>query len=245
MSDSTRRSRSGLGRRGERGRTELDPNGAAEAGADDWEWEDIDWSDDADRTAPDALQAARPARGSSKVGLIPAARPAAEARAPAEADRADLIHRRRVAALAAAGVLIACALVIPLVVFGGGGSSAETTRAPFTTPTVPTTTQEQPSTTTTTTTQTTTGSGQQPLRLTLGKDESLRRGARGSDVVTLQKALAALGFASGQPDGVFGRVTEAAVIDFQRSNNLDPDGVVGSDTARLLNTALARKGVTK
>jgi peptidoglycan hydrolase-like protein with peptidoglycan-binding domain len=56
--------------------------------------------------------------------------------------------------------------------------------------------------------------------------------------------LAALKFATGTPDGVFGVTTEAAVVDFQRSNNLPPDGIVGIDTVRLLNTALAAKGVT-
>jgi peptidoglycan hydrolase-like protein with peptidoglycan-binding domain len=145
-----------------------------------------------------------------------------------------------VAALVVIGLLFASALVIPLVVFGGGQTVAEQTTV-LTTTAPPTTTLEQPTTTTATQPN---ASAKAPLRIALGKNESMHRGDRGSAVVKLQKALAALGFAAGEPDGVFGQVTQAAVIDFQQSNNLDPDGIVGADTASLLNTALAKKGVT-
>ncbi len=145
------------------------------------------------------------------------------------------------------GVLFIVALVVPLVVFSGGGeNAAEPTPAPATTlqsATTPlrTTTQERSATTTTAPTTTQPAS----LRVTLADGEALNRGDRGSAVVQLQKGLAALGFAAGEPDGVFGATTEAAVVDFQESNNLTPDGVVGTDTVRLLNAALAEKGVSR
>lgn len=53
---------------------------------------------------------------------------------------------------------------------------------------------------------------------------TLRRGSRGSDVVTLQKRL---GITS---DGIFGPGTQAAVIAYQRSHSLVPDGIVGPKT---------------
>ena len=137
-----------------------------------------------------------------------------------------------------------CAVVIPLVVFGGGGNTVEQTTAPATTALTTTTagtTTQAPSTTTTTTTSTTPSAA---LRVALPAGTTLTRGDRGATVTELQKGLAALGFATGRPDGTFGATTEAAVVDFQQSNNLPPDGIVGSDTVRLLNAALAKKGST-
>jgi murein L,D-transpeptidase YcbB/YkuD len=165
---------------------------------------------------------------------------------PALTAHVALIRRRRIAALAVLGALFILALVIPLVVFsGGGGNNAEqttplTTAAQTTTAAQQTTTREQPTTTTTPTTT----PDSAPLEVTLPDGEALRRGDRGSEVEDLQKGLAALGFSPGEPDGVFGANTEAAVIDFQQSNDLDPDGVVGTDTVRLLNAALAEKSAS-
>jgi hypothetical protein len=53
---------------------------------------------------------------------------------------------------------------------------------------------------------------------------TLRRGASGTLVITLQKKLAL------HADGIFGPVTEAAVRAFQRARNLVPDGIVGPKT---------------
>ncbi len=58
----------------------------------------------------------------------------------------------------------------------------------------------------------------------------LRRGDKGSDVVTLQTALARAGYSPGTIDGVFGPRTEDAVRNFQRAMNLTVDGIVGSRT---------------
>jgi len=56
----------------------------------------------------------------------------------------------------------------------------------------------------------------------------------GRDVGLLQQALNVLGFACGEPDGIFGAYTERAVREFQRNAGLPNDGIVGPDTARTI-----------
>lgn len=56
----------------------------------------------------------------------------------------------------------------------------------------------------------------------------------GADVSTLQGALNALGFACGEPDGIFGAFTERAVREFQLNTGYPADGIVGSDTVRAV-----------
>jgi peptidoglycan hydrolase-like protein with peptidoglycan-binding domain len=58
----------------------------------------------------------------------------------------------------------------------------------------------------------------------------LRLGTHGPAVVRLQERLKALGFYSGELDGVFGQLTEVAVQQMQRRHNLQADGVVGPAT---------------
>ena len=53
---------------------------------------------------------------------------------------------------------------------------------------------------------------------------TLQIGNRGKDVVTLQKLLHLV------QDGVFGRITREAVMVYQSSHGLEPDGVVGPKT---------------
>ncbi len=62
----------------------------------------------------------------------------------------------------------------------------------------------------------------------------LEEGDKGAAVTELQSALKQKGFSPGSVDGVFGPGTEAAVLAFQKSNGLDADGRVGSDTASAL-----------
>lgn len=59
---------------------------------------------------------------------------------------------------------------------------------------------------------------------------TLRLGSRGAYVVDLQQRLLSFGFNPGPIDGIFGNQTQAAVISFQKSRNLVPDGIVGVKT---------------
>jgi peptidoglycan hydrolase-like protein with peptidoglycan-binding domain len=67
-----------------------------------------------------------------------------------------------------------------------------------------------------------------------GSGPLLKEGYRGAPVKALQKRLDQLGFANGANDGVFGKNTERAVKQFQRSVGLEPDGIVGKGTWRML-----------
>jgi g-D-glutamyl-meso-diaminopimelate peptidase len=60
--------------------------------------------------------------------------------------------------------------------------------------------------------------------------EILRPGSRGPNVKLLQSLLARIGYNPGAVDGIFGRQTQQAVIQFQRDNRLLPDGIVGPAT---------------
>lgn len=62
----------------------------------------------------------------------------------------------------------------------------------------------------------------------------LRQGSRGTDVADVQNRLKELGYNPGPVDGIFGRMTEEAVIRFQRDRGLTPDGVVGPITYNAL-----------
>ena len=64
--------------------------------------------------------------------------------------------------------------------------------------------------------------------------DTLKEGSRGGEVMLLQRRLAAKGFSPGEPDGIFGPGTEAAVLAFQRSEGLGVDGIVGRETAAVL-----------
>jgi peptidoglycan hydrolase-like protein with peptidoglycan-binding domain len=55
----------------------------------------------------------------------------------------------------------------------------------------------------------------------------------GPDVRALQERLVELGFEM-IPDGKFGPMTDSAITLFQQQNNLEPDGIVGSDTREVL-----------
>jgi len=57
---------------------------------------------------------------------------------------------------------------------------------------------------------------------------------RGDDVATLQRRLNALGFDARRVDGLFGADTHAALVEFQRSAGLVPDGICGPDTVDAL-----------
>jgi hypothetical protein len=62
-----------------------------------------------------------------------------------------------------------------------------------------------------------------------GPRRTLREGDEGPDVAELQELLTAHGFPCGA-DGEFGPLTRQAVVAFQESSGLDPDGIVGALT---------------
>ncbi|WP_332628502.1 peptidoglycan-binding protein [Halalkalibacter flavus] len=76
----------------------------------------------------------------------------------------------------------------------------------------------------------------QPTNSTLTNTGLLRFGSNGTQVEQLQQKLKEKGYYSHTITGQFGRITENAVRDFQRANNLVVDGIVGPQTlSRLLN----------
>ncbi|WP_425449880.1 cell wall hydrolase [Dethiothermospora halolimnae] len=69
----------------------------------------------------------------------------------------------------------------------------------------------------------------------------LRFGSRGSDVSSLQSTLNNKGYWAGPVDGIYGPLTEKAVINFQKSNNLLIDGIAGPETQSTLYSANVSK----
>lgn len=65
----------------------------------------------------------------------------------------------------------------------------------------------------------------------------LKLGSRGNEVKVLQEKL------NLKADGIFGPLTEEAVKDFQRSNGLEVDGIVGADTLSKLNLSLNKRNI--
>ncbi len=63
---------------------------------------------------------------------------------------------------------------------------------------------------------------------------TLRFGSRGSEVSSLQQTLNNNGYWAGPVDGVFGPLTEQAVINFQVANKILIDGIAGNQTLSLL-----------
>lgn len=71
---------------------------------------------------------------------------------------------------------------------------------------------------------------------------TIRQGDRGEDVKKMQEILIRDGFNVGSTgaDGIFGKNTKAAVVDFQKANGLAADGICGPRTwEKLLETAPA------
>lgn len=66
----------------------------------------------------------------------------------------------------------------------------------------------------------------------------LKTGMRGTDVQEIQSLLNRLGLNPGPIDGVFGNQTRQAVIAFQNRFGLVPDGIVGLNTYRVMESYL-------
>ena len=140
-------------------------------------------------------------------------------------------QRRPVAAWNRDRVVIAALLTVAIVVIivvitvtalGGddGGEVAERDESPATTQAETPTVEEPPAV---------------PERGQLDLNDSGRR------VRALQRALNDLGHRAGQPDGVYGSQTVAAVRRFQREAGLPDDGIAGPRTLQALNQALAER----
>ncbi len=72
-------------------------------------------------------------------------------------------------------------------------------------------------------------------------DRSIKSGLIGIDVLGVQQRLAALGYNIGKPDGIFGRMTEKAVLAFQKDNGLMQDASVDTDDLQTLQARLTEK----
>ena len=70
-----------------------------------------------------------------------------------------------------------------------------------------------------------------------GNYATLRMGSTGARVKVLQQRLISLGYLSGSADGKFGKITQAAVIAFQRAKSLTADGLAGKKTLTALESA--------
>lgn len=62
-----------------------------------------------------------------------------------------------------------------------------------------------------------------------------------SQIRTVQTKLKNWGYYTGSVDGIYGSKTRAAVIYFQKTNNLVADGIVGSKTAAALGMSLSKQ----
>jgi len=71
--------------------------------------------------------------------------------------------------------------------------------------------------------------------------QTLAPGDTGSQVEILQRALAAVGFSAGTPDGEYGPATQTAVARFQASKGLPQVGIVEPQTLAALQHALSRR----
>lgn len=65
-------------------------------------------------------------------------------------------------------------------------------------------------------------------------DSLLKYGSLGDAVRNIQSSLNAIGYSAGSADGIYGRNTESAVKNFQKTYGLEVDGIVGKETLAKL-----------
>jgi peptidoglycan hydrolase-like protein with peptidoglycan-binding domain len=133
-----------------------------------------------------------------------------------------------VAIVAASGLVLAFAILLGFRALDNGKSAA----TPVSTPTRPAATS---------TPTVTAPPHHAPASPVKAPSQELATGDSGSQVELLQRALAALGFSAGTPDGNYGPATQAAVERFQAAEGLPQVGVVGPQTLAALHHALSRR----
>ncbi|NLK34303.1 MAG: PDZ domain-containing protein [Gracilibacteraceae bacterium] len=72
-------------------------------------------------------------------------------------------------------------------------------------------------------------------------DRSIKNGHIGLDVLGVQQRLKALGYDINKLDGIFGGMTRAAVLNFQKDNNLSQDASIDADDIKILEEKLMQK----
>jgi len=72
-----------------------------------------------------------------------------------------------------------------------------------------------------------------PAKTTGVLSNDLRKGSRGPSVAKFQKALSTQGYGT-KPDGIFGPITQTAVMNFQQANGLNPSGRIDKETGDLI-----------
>ena len=151
---------------------------------------------------------------------------------PEEEDSGSGVQRTfeiggRTLTLTQVAIIALCVLALFFAILAAVGvfNGSKATVPPVTTPTVRPPTTTAPPTNPTPTVQAPT---QTPLQ----------SGDTGPEVKQLQKALAAVGFSPGTPDGAYGPSTMNAVERFQIAKKLGEDGIYGPTTRTALEQAL-------
>lgn len=67
-----------------------------------------------------------------------------------------------------------------------------------------------------------------------GYSRTMYFGHKGEDVLNLQKALNKMGYYNFDIDGIYGKITEKAVIDFQIDHKIRIDGLAGPETQKYV-----------
>ena len=183
-----------------------------------------DWFDEPAAPTQETSRGGRPVYDDADDAWVLPEDDARRGRRPADGDIVVLgvALTRTQAAIVAAAVL---AIFIGILAAAGVFSSNTT----LTVPTIKTVTQPvtTPPPTTSTTPQ------------VVAPSQTLNPGDTGKQVKDLQRALNALGFTVGKPDGVYGPNTQSAVEQFQNSKGLTTDGIVGQQTLTALQQALS------
>lgn len=79
---------------------------------------------------------------------------------------------------------------------------------------------------------------------TIKGDRSIKNGTIGLDVLGVQQRLTSLGYGIKKLDGIFGPMTNTAVLAFQKDNNLKLDASIDPDDIKVIESKLSEKLTT-